>query len=108
VKNYVVLLLNQLDDVGRIVGQDAVRGSLHVLAQLFIDADLFFGDGENQIHRVLLHFFVDLSNGGIILLVRMSVPARAIQVAFAIVRFNDSSQLKIVHINSSQYLPKFS
>ena len=92
-KNYIVLLLNQLDDVGRIVGQDAVRGSLDVLAQLLVDANLLFGDGENQIHRVLLHFLVDLSNRRIILCSRVSVPAGAIQMAFTVVRFYNSSQL---------------
>ena len=93
-KNYVVLLLNQLDDVGWIVGQNAVGGSLDVPAQLFVNADLFSGDSEDQIHRVLLHFSVDLSNGRIILQTRVSVPAWTIQVAFTIVRFNDSSQLE--------------
>ena len=91
---HIVLFLDQLNDVGRIVGEDTVRSSLDVMTQLLVDSDLFFGDGENQIDRVLLDFLVDLRNRRIILRSRVRVPARAVQMAIAVIGFHYSSQLE--------------
>lgn len=45
----VVLILDELDDVGGVVREDAAAGTFNVLAQLVVDMELLLGDGEDQV-----------------------------------------------------------
>lgn len=55
VYSYIVLILDEVDDVGGIVAEYSGAGALDVFAELLVHADLFRDHREDHVDRVLLH-----------------------------------------------------
>ncbi len=92
---YLVLALDELDNVGRVVGEGADGAALDVGSQEVVHVELLLGDGEDQVDRVLLDFVVDLGHGGVVQLVGVRVGALGIEMAESVVWLDNSAKFAI-------------
>lgn len=93
-----VLLLDQIDDVGGIVGEHGRRGALDVALQLLVDGELIGGDREDNVDGVLLDLLVDLRNTGVVLQHRVGVHALGVEMALAVVGGDHSTELAVAGV----------
>lgn len=91
--SYLVSIPNERDDILRVGVEGADGRARDPVRKLFVNGRHFVGDGEYDVHGVIFCHSADMSQRWVILFQWLAVHAVYIEVTFAIIRFDYSSQL---------------
>ena len=90
---HIVVLFNQVDNIGGVIGQFPSRGGLNDFSQLLVDGELVLGDSKNDAHRLRSELGRDLRHTGVVLVGALCVQVVA-HVAVAVIGKNNAAKLQ--------------
>ena len=90
-----VLLFDDLDNIGGVVGDGADEGALHEVGDVLVEVHLVGGDGPDDVGLVLPGQFVDVADARVVLAFGVGVAAGGVEVAEAVVGGDDAAELAV-------------
>ena len=89
---YLILSLDQFNNIRRIIGKSTDRAALYILLQQIVNIELFFGDSKNNVDWIFFDFVINLWNWRVIQFVRVSVNTFGVQMTRTIIRLNNTTE----------------
>ena len=89
---YLILSLDQFNNIRRIIGKSTDRAALYILLQQIVNIELFFSDSKNNVDWIFFDFVINLWNWRVIQFVRVSVNTFGVQMTRTIIRLNNTTE----------------